>query len=189
MRASSARAIAPRASITTWPTPEQKGRFAALAQSRGLSESKLLGLLIDAVLAENPVRRAAALKQKARDEDPATDRLTIRLRPGDGAALERRAEGRGMPPSSYVAALVRAHVSQGAVLSPRELAAIERSLAQVSASNRALLRLSNELREQGSVDRHLREELRQVQRAVSGALEASRALVKSAVESWELPDV
>ena len=49
-----------RSSITAWPTPDQKAGFAALAASRGLSESRLLGLLIDSVLERNAVDEAGA---------------------------------------------------------------------------------------------------------------------------------
>lgn len=189
MRTPSARAIAPRPSITAWPSTEQKGRFAALAESRGVSESKLLGLLIETVLAENPVRRSAPARSKPVELEDASDRLTIRLRPGDSAALERRATARGLKPSSYLAALTRAHLGAGSVLTPRELQALERSLAQVSATNRLLHQIESGLRQQGVADRALLAELRQVKAAVVDAVDASRALVKSAVESWEAPSV
>src|SRR3982074_3000220 len=91
-----------RASITAWPTPDQKAGFAALALSRGLSESKLLGLLIDSVLKRNPVGPAGDERQEETGEG---DRITLRLRPGDGQWLRLRAQRRGMKYPHYRAAL------------------------------------------------------------------------------------
>ena len=45
----------PHCKIAAWASAEAKARFSALAASRGLSESKLLGLVIDRLLARNPV--------------------------------------------------------------------------------------------------------------------------------------
>ena len=74
-----------RSSITAWPTPDQKAGFAALSASRGLSESKLLGLLIDSVLERNPVESAGDARQEKAGEG---GRITLRLRPGDGKWLD-----------------------------------------------------------------------------------------------------
>src|SRR5260370_21492767 len=81
-----------RSSITAWPTPDQKAGFAALALSRGLSESKLLGLLIDSVLERNPVYQAGDERQEEAGEG---DRITPRVRPRHGPWLRLRAPRRG----------------------------------------------------------------------------------------------
>ena len=57
-----------RQQIAAWATPERKGQFAALAASRGLSESKLLGLLIDSVLERNPADAARDVRQREAEE-------------------------------------------------------------------------------------------------------------------------
>ena len=108
-----------RPSITAWPSADQKARFAALAANRGLSQSKLLGLLIDAVLERNPVDPSV---EKPRGHSEAGDRITIRLRPGDSDWLRLRALARGMQPSTYCAALVRAHVRADPPMPQSELA-------------------------------------------------------------------
>ena len=82
-----------RSSITAWPTRDQKAGFAALALRRGLSESKLLGLLVDSVLERNPVDQAGDEHHSKVEEG---DRITLRLRPGDGQCLRLRAQRRGM---------------------------------------------------------------------------------------------
>ena len=96
-----------RSSITAWPTRDQKAGFAALSASRGLSESKLLGLLIDSVLERNPVD---PIGDDRHGEAGEGDRITLRLRPGDGKWLRLRAQRRGMKYTTYAAALIRAHV-------------------------------------------------------------------------------
>ena len=41
----------------------------------------------------------------------ATDRITIRLHPGDGAVIARRAAERGMKTATYLAAMTRTHIA------------------------------------------------------------------------------
>ena len=93
-------------SITARPTADEKRRFAELASSRGMSESTLALIGIRSLLDSNgpPARW---VEQPA----PATDRITIRLRPGDHQVIARRAAQRAMKASTYLAALVRAHVT------------------------------------------------------------------------------
>ena len=82
----------PHCKIAVWASAELKAGFSALAASRGLSESKLLGLIIDAVVARNPID-AGAEQQKGRAGKG--DRISVRLRPGDGTRLRERARARG----------------------------------------------------------------------------------------------
>src|SRR2546425_11341110 len=70
----------------------------------------------------------------------ATDRITIRLRPGDGEAITRRAAQRGMKASTYLAALVRAHVGVNPPLAASELVALKRSVIVLAALGRLLAR-------------------------------------------------
>src|SRR6185312_4062666 len=59
----------------------------------------------------------------------ASDRLTIRLRPGDGIEVIRRATERGVKPATYVSALVRAHISANPPLPTSEIGALKSSIA------------------------------------------------------------
>ena len=81
-------------SITARPSPEEKARFASLAAVSGLSESALALEAIRMVLGSNAVPTGTAAAATTRD--PATDRITIRLRPGDREAIARRAVQRRM---------------------------------------------------------------------------------------------
>ena len=175
-----------RQQIAAWATPDRKGQFAALAASRGLSESKLLGLLIDSVLERNLVD--AARDERHRDAAEG-DRITLRLRPGDGKWLRPRAQRRGMKYTTYAAALIRAHVRLDPPMPLAELARIERGLAEVSAIGRRLNQIAGAVREGRGVYPGLRAELAAVLQAVEELRQALRDVVKVNRISWESGDV
>ena len=174
-----------RQQIAAWATPERKGQFAALAASRGLSESKLLGLLIESVLERNPVEEASDQCQSGADVG---DRITLRLRPGDGKSLRVRAQRRGMKYTSYAAALIRAHVRIDPPMPLEELARLERGLAEISAIGRRLNQIAGAAREGQSVDSGLREELAAVLKVVEEQRQALRDVVRVNRISWESGD-
>ncbi len=174
-----------RQQIAAWATPDRKGQFAALAASRGLSESKLLGLLIDSVLERNPVDDAGDERHGNVEEG---DRITLRLRPGDGKWLRLRAHARGMKYTTYAAALIRAHVRADPPMPIEELARLERSLAEVSAMGRRLSQIARGMRPEHGVDPGLREELAAVLRAVNEVRQTVREVVKVNRISWESAD-
>ena len=174
-----------RKQIAAWATPERKGQFAALAANRGLSESKLLGLLIDSVLERNPVDEA---RDDCQSEAEEVDRITLRLRPGDGKWLRLRAQRRGMKYTTYGAALIRAHVRANPPMPIEELARIERSLAEVSAVGRNLSQIARRISEGQGVDPGLRPELTVVLHAVEELRQALREVVKVNRISWESTD-
>ena len=176
---------AARQQITAWATPDRKGQFAALAASRGLSESKLLGLLVDSVLERNPVDDAA---DERHGETRDGDRITLRLRPGDGKWLRLRAHARGMKYTTYTAMLIRAHVRADPPMPLHELARIERSLAAVSAVGRNLSQIARRISEGQGVDSELRLELAAVLSAVEELRQAVREVVKVNRISWESAD-
>jgi hypothetical protein len=174
-----------RQQIAAWATPDRKGQFAALAASRGLSESKLLGLLIDSVLERNPLGPAGDARHAEAEEG---DRITLRLRPGDGKWLRLRAERRGMKYTTYAAALIRAHVRADPPMPLEELAHLERGLAEISAIGRRLNSIAGVVNEGQGVDPGLRVELAAVLRAMEELRQALREVVKVNRISWESAD-
>ena len=175
-----------RQQIAAWATPERKGQFAALAASRGLSVSKLLGLLIESVLERNPLEPAGSdHHSEAREED----RITLRLRPGDGQWLRLRAQRRGMKYTTYAAALIRAHVRLDPPMPHEELARIERVLAEISAIGRRLNQIAGAERETQGIDPGLRVELAGILSATEELRQALREVVKVNRISWESSDV
>lgn len=107
--------------ITARPSVDEKRSFAELAAHRGVSESTLALQAIRMFLGVNASPTGTEATEKP--HTPSTDRITIRLRPGDRIALNRRAEARGVRPSRYLAALVRAHVRASPPLTIDELLA------------------------------------------------------------------
>ena len=92
-------ARSPLPSITVRVSAHEKQWFATLARSRGVSESTL-ALSVIRSIADSGCLDPHATGPRT----PATDRITIRLRPGDGDTIARRAAERGMKPSAYLAA-------------------------------------------------------------------------------------
>lgn len=126
--------------LTVRLTPEEKGRFVELAASHGLSESALALVAIRAVLA--PGGAAVLNIPTAPLRGPATDRITIRLRPGDGAALDARAAQRGVKASTYLAALVRAHLGASPILTADELHTVKQAVVVLAGVGRVLSRIA-----------------------------------------------
>jgi hypothetical protein len=166
------------ASITVRPSAREKARFAMLAHAAGISESALALMAIRAFLEDE--ESSVAPWRGVQDREPATDRLTIRLRPGDRQAISQRAAQRGMKPSTYIAALVRAHVATNPPLPTDELAALKRSVATLTALRRLLAESAR--RSAGAVGR---EDLERTRAAVATLEERTDDLARAALISWE----
>lgn len=173
----------PTPTITARPSPEEKLRFAALAASRGVSESTLALIAIRALLgsdmAPEPVAHLAASKE------PATDRITIRLRPGDGRAIYDRAVRRGMKPSAYLAALVRAHVTGNPPLPSNELAVVKQGVVILAGLGRLLARTARRGAEEGSMAPELQQELSRTRAVVAALEQRTHELARAALVAWE----
>jgi hypothetical protein len=140
-----------------------------------LSESALALTAIRAVIATD----SGSLDPYATCErTPATDRITIRLRPGDGEAIARRAVQRGMKAATYVAALVRAHVVVDPPLAAKELAALKQSVVVLAAMGRLLAR--TRLSPGAS-----QEDLHRTRAAVADLEQSTHDLARAALISWE----
>ena len=81
-------------SITARPSAAEKARFSELAMRAGMSESALALVAIRTLLDADG--RQSQTATTAMDRLAATDRVTIRLRPGDGATITQLATARGM---------------------------------------------------------------------------------------------
>jgi hypothetical protein len=92
-------------SITARPTRDEKQRFADLAASRDVLESAL------ALVAIRTLLESIGTDVGDLGRQPAADRITIRLRPGDRYALNQRAAQRGIRSFTSLAALVRACIA------------------------------------------------------------------------------
>jgi hypothetical protein len=170
-------------SITARSTPAEKDRFAELAAARGISESALALIAIRALLDDNSPPVGTATLESRRE--PAIDRITIRLRPGDRSALSQRAAQRGIRSSTYLAALVRAHIAASPPLTIDELTVLKQGVAVLAKLSRALSHAAKSISQGGPVSPELQKEL-SLTRAVVAALEQrTHDLAQSALITWE----
>ena len=138
-------------SITARPTPQEKRLFAAIAARRQLSESTLALIAIRSLIDSD----VPDLPPRASSSDPAVDRITIRLRPGDRLAIRHRAAERRMKDSAYIAGLVRGHVAANPPLATHELAAFKAAVSDLAAFGRILARTAPEAAQAGVLPRDL----------------------------------
>jgi len=170
-------------SITARPTPAEKERFAQVAASSGVSESALALIAIRALLESNGPLASTTAPESARQA--ATDRITIRLRPGDGRVISQRAAQRGMRASTYLAALVRAHVAASPPLTVDELAVLKQGVAVLANLGRSMSYIARNAAQAGALSPELQKLLSQT-RAVVAALERrTHDLARSALITWE----
>jgi hypothetical protein len=170
----------PLPSITVRMSADEKEWFSVLARSRGLSESAL------ALSAIRSVEDSGSLDPYATGpRTPATDRVTIRLRPGDGEAIARRASERGMKPSAYLAALVRAHLAVNPPLPVKELAALKQSTVVLAELGPLLAETAHNPALSGPRLEEVRQIISRMRVAVAALEQRTHDLVRTALISWE----
>lgn len=175
--------------IATRVPPETKTRFAALAARHHLTASTLLAKMVDEVLNTNgeisPGSGAQRFPRESESGIGEGDRITLRLRKGDRALVAQRAHSRGMKTGSYLALLIHNHARDAAVLPPNELDQIKVSVAQLAALGRQLraFGMPNTLPEPMTPD--LGEAIASVRREIELAREATAAIVRRNLISWE----
>jgi hypothetical protein len=164
--------------LSTWIPSELKSRFAALAASRGISDSALLKQLVELAV----VRAAPELAVTERLAAVARDaRITVRLVPADRLLLRERAAARGMRAASYVSTLTRAHLRSLSPLPDREIEAMQAITSQLSAMARNIRTIALTSPSAGLTPDHTRTMLK--------LCEATRDYVKRLlsinIRSWE----
>ena len=171
-------------SITVRPKPEDKARFKLLAQHVGLSESALALNAIRALLERDDewLRRQPPF---APEHVAATDRITIRLRPGDGLAVIRRATERGFKPATYISALVRAHITANPPLPSREVSALKMSISVLAGLGTVLANTSRHGIPSGPQGEIYREALRCTRGEIAALEQRIVDLAKAALIAWE----
>ncbi|MGF6349536.1 hypothetical protein [Variovorax sp. W2I14] len=175
--------------IGTRVPPETRARFAALAARHHLSASTLLAKMVDEVLKTNGDISPDSVGQRSSRETESgngeADRITLRLRKGDRALAAARARARGMKAGSYLALLIHNHARDAAVLPPNELDQVKVTVARLAALQRQLrtFGMPNIQAEPGASD--LSEAIALVRREVEAAREATAAIVRRNLISWE----
>ena len=175
--------------IGTRVSPDMKARFAALAARHHLSASNLLAKMVDEVLKTHSESSPGAAGQRSPNEPESSssldDRITLRLRKGDRALAARRARARGMKTGSYLTLLIHNHVRAAAVLPPNELDQLKVTNAQLAALGRQLRMFGAPNTWLAPTASDLSEAIASVRRDVEVAREATAAIVRRNLLSWE----
>ena len=119
------------------------------------------------------------------DRVTATDRITIRLRPGDGAAIARRAAARGMKASRYLSTLVRAHVSGNPPLPHAELATLKSSVTVLAGLGQVFARLARSSALTDADRETLRNDIAHIRAVLSDLEQQTHDFAKAALIAWE----
>ena len=169
--------------ITARPSVLEKMRLRALALRSGMSESALALVAIRSLLEPDTI--ATATTTIPNERLAATDRITIRLRPGDGEAIARRAAARGMKASGYLSALVRAHVHGNPPLPHAELATLKSSVTVLAGLGQVFARLacSSALTDTDRED--LRKDIAHIRVTLAGLEQQTHDFAKAALIAWE----
>jgi hypothetical protein len=171
-------------SITARPSPDEKARFRLIARHAGLSEGELalraIRLLLDRD--EQWLARQPELKW---EHVAASDRITIRLRPGDGLEVIRRATERGMKPATYISALVRAHLTSNPPLPAAEVNALKTGIVVLANLGTMLAKTSRQGIPTGPQGEVYGEMIRRTRREISALERCIVDLTKAALIAWE----
>lgn len=175
-------ARAPSPCITARPSVVEKMRFKALALRSGISESALALVAIRSLLGpDSKTSEATAAMERL----AATDRITIRLRPGDGAAIARRAAARDMKASGYLSALIRAHVRGNPPLPHAELAALKTSVTVLAGLGQVFARLARSSALTDTDRETLRNDFVHIQVVLTDLERQTHDFAKAALIAWE----
>ena len=168
-------------SITARPTPQEKRLFAEVAAKLRVSESALaliaIRTLLDSDVRDLPLRTSSS--------DPAVDRITVRLRPGDRLAIRQRAAERRMKDSAYIAALVRGHVAANPPLATHELAVFKLAVSVLAWFGRVLARTAREAAQAGVLPPDLQQELSRSRALVADVERRMHEFARAALLTWE----
>jgi hypothetical protein len=168
-------------SITARPTPQEKRSFAEVAAKLRVSESTLALIAIRTMLNSD----VSDLPPRTSSTNPAVDRITIRLRPGDRLAIRQRAAERRMKDSAYIAGLVRGHVAANPPLATHELGAFKLAVSVLADSGRILARTAREAPQAGVLTRDLQQDLSRTRALVADVERRMHEFAQAALVTWE----
>jgi hypothetical protein len=168
--------------ITARVTSEMKERFAAVARYQALSESALLKRLIEAALLT--VSAVQPRVTEVVEPLPIGGKISVRLRSDDLLLLRERAKARTMPTSTYVSLLVRSHLRTLAPLPTAELAALKRSVAEISAMGRNFNQIARAVNQGQRPSDLSKADLQALLRALDGLRVHFKELINANLASW-----
>ncbi len=171
------------ARISAWVRPDRRDAFRRLARSRALSDSRLLTLLIAHALQENEL--PLPIRPVERDLSRAlSERITIRVTPGDAARILERARAREMRPATYLAALVHSHATAEAAVPVAEIAELKRAVAALTAAGRHLRQMADDAYHENETDSGMRRVLPALVEGVERVRRSVKDYIGANASSW-----
>jgi hypothetical protein len=180
--------------IKTRVSPDTKAAVNEAARRQLLTESVWLRRAVDAALRNESVSEDALKHRVGVRPSPerssfgprdARTRICIRIRHGDQLILRERAEARGMPAATYISVLVRSHLQALAPLPSEEMAALKRSVAELSAIGRNLNQIALVAHQTGRITGPNRDDLRSMLKVCEAMRQHVKELVRVNKATWE----
>jgi predicted DNA binding CopG/RHH family protein len=168
--------------ITCRVTSETKARVRRIAELEGINESALVKQLLQVALRGSPSVESSLGPDLAR---PARgQRICVRLAPEDRRRLSERAEARGLASATYVAVLVRSHLSGATPLPRAEYLALRQSVLELTAIGRNLNQIARAINQGGHSELPGRTEVSAMLRVAEGLRDHFKGLLKANAASW-----
>ncbi len=123
------------------------------------------------------------------EDETASERITIRLRPGDRRRVRERALARRMRDAGYLAALVRAHVVANPPLPKSEIDELKQAIGALVRSIADLSTCARELSRHREHTATVWDEVRKTRERVIALERQFHAYTKAAVIAWEASSV
>lgn len=119
-------------------SPEDKKKFSELAAARGMSTSRLLGSIIEAVLQRGAEAAPPPAPKSDVSDTLKTVTLAARVTPAEWAKIVREVKTRKTTTSGFIRLLLQAHFTHSTAFDPIEVAALREANMSVSKVGRLL---------------------------------------------------
>ena len=178
--------------ITSIPH-EQHAHFTRLANSRAMSSSKLLAVLINAALKQLPVPASASAPNRTgqgakRAPKAASTKYTVRLQESDAARLDERAAARGTAPSSYAAMVLLAHLRADPPMPHGEFQQLKRVVNELGGIRAGLAALAGTGASKSDLDGQTIAAIEKLMPRLKSIREEVQATLTANSRSWRAPD-
>jgi len=167
--------------LKTHVTELTKDTVRALARQQGMTEAAWLRTLVEGAL-----QAACPTPAGERARDPGRlARVNVRVTPDDRELLEARAGARHMPPATYVAFFLRAHLRSLAPLPSAELSALKRAVAELGAIGRNINQIARIAYHSGRAAGPAHQDLVALLEICEALRDHVKSFIKANLASWE----
>lgn len=171
--------------LTSVPA-EQRLWFAQLAASRGLSSSRLLALMVEAVVTKHASGSSARTQvQASRLPSQASSKYTLRLQSEEAVLLEQRAQRRQLQPSRYAAQVLRAHLRKNPPLPYEEFQQIKRLVNEVAGARALLIDVARQAADSDRCEASVIDAVAKLLPALKSVRDDVHRMLVANAKSWE----